>query len=388
MNDSTISTSLPEAELKHHELQAFNHLVSTLYQCLHSSDGFNVFFDAFAKHFNALNGGILAVTEHPQRISFGWTFGYPEGFEEWYINSDLPEGDEAITRFRSLPLRKFDSLLQGNNDKYILDVIPTTSPSAAWVEQQGIGDSAGMLVMQNEHQKIIFMANRHHEFGAYSPSELLQMNLLSPHIENALSLWMKIYESKNNSESLSIALNYVNKPIITFNSMAKIIQINNAAHSLIGKTSLLTIDSNETLICSNESINRRLNKIIPTCIIQSHKNTPSTHILFAENRDEKIAILITPLISDSIDHRGVLAELFSYNFDLKVHIERLQALFSCTPAEANIAIELMQGLSAQDIVEKLQLSIHTVRQHIKSLLAKNGYRKQTELIAMLMRALS
>ena len=52
-----------------------------------------------------------------------------------------------------------------------------------------------------------------------------------------------------------------------------------------------------------------------------------------------------------------------------------------------VAAALIQGLSASDIAEEKQISIHTARQHIKSLLAKNGYRKQTELIAMLVRAL-
>lgn len=37
--------------------------------------------------------------------------------------------------------------------------------------------------------------------------------------------------------------------------------------------------------------------------------------------------------------------------------------------------------------EEKQISVHTVRQYIKNLLAKNGYRKQTELVAMLVRAL-
>ncbi len=43
-----------------------------------------------------------------------------------------------------------------------------------------MGDSAGMLVTRKSGTNVVFMANRHKEFGPYSADELLQMNLLAP----------------------------------------------------------------------------------------------------------------------------------------------------------------------------------------------------------------
>ena len=57
-------------------------------------------------------------------------------------------------------------------------------------------------------------------------------------------------------------------------------------------------------------------------------------------------------------------------------------------AAEEFAAELIHGLNAAEIADKNGISVHTARQHIKSLLSKNGYRKQTELVAMLVRALS
>ncbi len=89
--NSTPETSLPFPSLEGETLLAYNTLVSTLYRCLHDNAGFQPFFDSFQQHFKALQGGILGLSTNPQRMVYGWTFGYPEGFEEWYINSDLPE---------------------------------------------------------------------------------------------------------------------------------------------------------------------------------------------------------------------------------------------------------------------------------------------------------
>lgn len=387
MTEPRSNAHISNSQLSDYELIQFNQLVSTLYQCLESSAGFQSFFDAFKEHFHTLNGGILAVTENPQRISFCWTFGYPEGFEEWFMNSDLPEGDEAITRFRQLPVRQFDSFMQGDTERHILDLIPEDSPSRPWVEQQGIGDSAGMLVTKRDQLNIIFMTNRHQKYGAFNNSELLQMNLLAPHIENAVSLRLKLYESDRNNDSLAVALSHVSKPLVVINSMAKVATANDAAMSLIGKSKLLNIDDSKSLCSPVRRINRNLTDGIAMGIVQSLKQTATTNMIFADDGYEKIAMSLTPLISEESAGNGVLIELFDYQLDIEVDTEKLQSLFDCTQAEANIAIELMHGLSAQDIVEKNGVSIHTVRQQIKSLLAKNGYHKQTELIAMLMRAL-
>lgn len=377
--------ALPFPTLDGDTLQTYNQLVSTLYRCLHDNAGFQPFFDAFQQHFKALQGGILGVTANPQRMVYGWTFGYPEGFEEWYINSDLPERDEALTRYVQLPPRQFDSFLRGDTSRTILDILGPES--RAWAEAVGMGDSAGMLVTRENGTNVVFMANRHQDFGPYTNDELLQMNLLAPHIENAVALHLKLYQSNSDNENLAMALNHVNKPLMVFNALASIAQANDAARNLLTHTGNLFIGEDQRLHSSDKRLTRKLHDAISTCIVHSHKGHLDTRTLFIRNGHERLAICLTPLVAESVENNGVLAELFSFDSELAPDLERLQTLFQCTPAEAAVATALIQGLSASDIAEEKQISIHTARQHIKSLLAKNGYRKQTELIAMLVRAL-
>ena len=84
----------------------------------------------------------------------------------------------------------------------------------------------------------------------------------------------------------------------------------------------------------------------------------------------------------------MLAELFRYDSNMEPNLRKLQSMFHCTPDEASIAAELIHGLNATKIADKNGISIHTARQHIKDLLSKNGYRKQTELVPMMVRDLS
>lgn len=59
---------------------------------------------------------------------------------------------------------------------------------------------------------------------------------------------------------------------------------------------------------------------------------------------------------------------------------RLAAAWRLTPSEAEIALLLGDGLCTQEIAEQRQVSVHTVRAQIKSLLAKSSARRQADLV--------
>ncbi|PHR66521.1 helix-turn-helix transcriptional regulator [Alcanivorax sp.] len=381
-NDAAPATS---TQLTEQELKRYNQLVNMLYRCLHDNTGFRAFFEAFQAHFQALQGGIMGITSNPQRLCYGWTFGYPEGFEQWYINSDLPERDEAITRFVNQPPRQFASFLEGHSEGSILDMLGPES--RAWAEQINMIDSVGMLVTQTEQCRVIFMANRQQQHGPYSARELLQLNLLAPHIENAVTLHLKLYQSSNDNENLALALNHVNKALVVCNALGRVAQANHAARSILESSNKLFLSEGERLTSKNNRLARKINDAISTCIVHSHQGKLEPVTLFIPDSDERLALSLVPLIADNPDNNGVLIELFSFNASQQPDLEKMQALFDCTPAEASVASAMMQGLSANEIAEKKGISIHTARQHIKSLLGKNGFGKQTELIAMLVRAL-
>ncbi|WP_211287022.1 helix-turn-helix transcriptional regulator [Halopseudomonas oceani] len=160
-------------------------------------------------------------------------------------------------------------------------------------------------------------------------------------------------------------------------------QANAAAETLLARSGVLYMDGDQRLQNRDRALARKLSAAISTCIVHSHQSKLATRTLFVNAGDERIALCLTPLIAERAENNGVLVELFSFGS----HQPRLQQLFDCTPAEAAVAGDPIQGLSANDIAKKRFISIHTARQHIKNLLGKNGYRKQTELVSMLVRAL-
>jgi DNA-binding CsgD family transcriptional regulator len=61
----------------------------------------------------------------------------------------------------------------------------------------------------------------------------------------------------------------------------------------------------------------------------------------------------------------------------------LQQLFGLTSAEAGVAQALAHGEALEDIAAALEISVHTVKAHLKKLFLKTGTRRQAELVALL-----
>ncbi len=376
------------------EFAGYNELVATLYRCLNTNQGFQPFFDEFQRRFRCLQGGILGIADHPTRMVYAWTFGYPEGFEQWFLNSDMARTDEAIRHFSALPPRQFDALTGCDPSVDILDLMgPETRE---WVARAGLGDSAGMLVSRGESSRVVFLANRHRDEGNYTTAELMQMNLLAPHIETAVGLFHKIYQSRTENETLSMALDRISKPMVVFNELARVVHCNAAADATLASHPGLyvTDDSESRLQSRNPGFNRKLNDAILTAVFNARDGVQDTITLFDRVGNERMAVCITPLSMTSSatglpsGKFGALAELITFGAASSPDLAKLGDLFNCTNAEARTAGHLMQGLSIGEIAEMECLSVHTVRDYVKSLLAKNGYRRQAELVGALVRVLA
>jgi DNA-binding CsgD family transcriptional regulator len=62
--------------------------------------------------------------------------------------------------------------------------------------------------------------------------------------------------------------------------------------------------------------------------------------------------------------------------------QALQGLFQLTTAEAKLAESLYEGRSLNEIADANAVSIHTVRNQLKSALSKTDTRRQGELVAL------
>lgn len=67
----------------------------------------------------------------------------------------------------------------------------------------------------------------------------------------------------------------------------------------------------------------------------------------------------------------------------QVEADTLRDLLGLTPSQAEVAARLADGLSLTEVAERLRISPNTVRAHLRSIFAKTGVKRQSQLIQLI-----
>ncbi|MGB0866973.1 MAG: helix-turn-helix transcriptional regulator [Granulosicoccaceae bacterium] len=84
----------------------------------------------------------------------------------------------------------------------------------------------------------------------------------------------------------------------------------------------------------------------------------------------------------------ILLTVFVPNGRIGLREELIQAAYKLTPSETRLAVDLVDGIELKAISEMRQLSLATLRNHLKSIYAKTGIHRQGELVSDMARFLA
>jgi DNA-binding CsgD family transcriptional regulator len=94
---------------------------------------------------------------------------------------------------------------------------------------------------------------------------------------------------------------------------------------------------------------------------------------------------IPPVGKDEAVIPGTIILLVSQDGHREPDTRLLEALFAFTPAEMRLAVALARGLDLQSIAQTHNVTIGTLRVHLKSIFEKTNTSRQAELILLLAR---
>jgi DNA-binding CsgD family transcriptional regulator len=105
---------------------------------------------------------------------------------------------------------------------------------------------------------------------------------------------------------------------------------------------------------------------------------------------QPLALVVSPLRTESASRiapgcaaPAVLVFVNDADLNPKIPGALLQQLYRLTGREAKLAILLLDGLDVREVGERMGVSIHTVRTHLRHLFDKTNTRRQAELIRVL-----
>jgi DNA-binding CsgD family transcriptional regulator len=112
-------------------------------------------------------------------------------------------------------------------------------------------------------------------------------------------------------------------------------------------------------------------------------------MLSDEQGDPIMQLVVTPLAQEEsdgiVDLAGPYALVVLKSLDVEGPLSGtlLHDLYGLTPAETRLSIMLLQGATLSEIAEWASVSLNTVRTQLKSIFAKTGIKRQTDLVRKL-----
>jgi len=99
---------------------------------------------------------------------------------------------------------------------------------------------------------------------------------------------------------------------------------------------------------------------------------------------EPYCVVIRALAPETHERKvSFLALLYAPNGLQGISIEVLRQVYGLTPAQASVARSLFAGHSVEETARALDLSLNTVRTHLKQIFTKCGVNSQAELLHLL-----
>jgi DNA-binding CsgD family transcriptional regulator/PAS domain-containing protein len=221
--------------------------------------------------------------------------------------------------------------------------------------------------------------------GAFQPAELQALRRLASQLDSVAATAQALSFARGEAAMTSFEMS--GHAAILLGRKGDVVQVNAAAEALLGSD--ITI-SNRRLTSCHRDANANFEAAIKALIWNAEATTARPIALPRPGRSPLLAYCMRiPKLTDTpFSPFNAIVVLVDPDARSRPAAQTLQSGFGLTPAEARLAIALAAGADLKSEADRLGIAPGTVRKQLKSIFAKTGSRRQSELVAMLSRLLS
>lgn len=369
-------------------LKDFSDLIKELYASLNDNQGFDNFLLALKKRFSCNAASLIAVQDEPRMAQYGWTVGIPEKYMRWYIEQNKIADDSLYDLVLDFSSKSSGFVCSSS----ILGEIPLTDAIGPefkpWLEDVSMVDTCGMAIPVDEGQRIFLALQRDSANGVFSERDMEELNLLNNHIQQAVQLFIQFYHRQADSDSLKAAIDCLPKATIVVNEFLEVVQINRSAEDLLHKSDGFSIQENKLQLHHEEAHHKFMYEAWDMARgLEAPDDELGQAIVMPSGNNTPITVTMTPLFSSVIggSSKGIMVQFYDPSHTIVPSADRIRQIFGLTKAQSCICELLLEGMLPKEIAANLGISSNTVREHLRLIYKKTGYRTQSELISAMLR---
>jgi DNA-binding CsgD family transcriptional regulator len=256
--------------------------------------------------------------------------------------------------------------------------------------------SSGIKLMEEGGVAVMFAVTRRRERGPMAGDDLVLCDRLSWHVAKAFRLTERHRPSDDGTGVISAAMNQLGVPVFLLDGDCRIRFSNSSARSLMsaggalyeldGRLALRQADNDRAFRALGKSLYGKAgDDRFPASAYLALTASGHEGVALPERRHVDGIMLSSLMPERTIGAFGESPALLAVAHEQRGMSEPDPAVvasaFCLTRAEARIAIAFALGLSVEQIAERRCKAVSTVRSQVKSMLAKMGCTRQSEVVS-------
>lgn len=212
----------------------------------------------------------------------------------------------------------------------------------------------------------------------------LYLHLL-PHLERASRLTREFKSLAIEKELVLGAFNHLPIGMVLLSTDADVWAMNNFATQILNNTNVLFVNSQKKLVTCTRRTTIELHNALTKIAMDAQSAQYEGKALSVQSEDGNNLFSLTILpLTDNVDvnanlDKGAVVFFTTHHWESVISEKTLIDLYQVTPKEAAIMRLLVVGNRVEDIAEKLNIKLLTVRTHIRSIFNKTDCHRQAEL---------
>jgi len=252
--------------------------------------------------------------------------------------------------------------------------------------RHGLDDGATLCV-ENSTERLIFLNFAGPLPGADRERQRTQLGALAPHWVRATQIYLRLEQFELASNAYQAWANFSTIPAMLYDNTGALCFANARAEALAAGDGL-RLERGE-LHADDDADDARLGQAIREAVSATRRASPPSRDVRVRRASGKrpFRVTVMPLVTGQPrDNRrpAALVVIFDPEAEIRVSLTRCCELFGFTPAEAQVALGVMNGRSLEQIATAHGRSIATSRNLLKRAFSKTGVNRQSELTHLML----
>jgi len=231
--------------------------------------------------------------------------------------------------------------------------------------------------------------------AAFSAQDKAWCETLLPHIKRAVQLHSRLERIESERALYATTIDRMLLGTVVFDESGSIIRVNRPAEDMLAQTDGLRICGGH-LEASYARENAKLQALVRRALADTGSSVSAMGQAMSVTRPSgrgKLGIVVRANQANEWSegpHRAAVTVFIRdpEQKSMAASREMIQQLFEFTPSEASVAILLADGMTLDEVADKLGIRKNTARAHLRSIFSKTGVKRQTSLVRLLLGSVS